>query len=82
MMKYLYCPRCDMKVGHVLKDDVYVCNVCGFPTVVLLDVPTPTCPDCSKITSQQLRGWKTGYYTSYRCGYCNKAYKVREDKED
>jgi len=42
----------------------------------------PICPDCGKATNQQLRGWRRGHYTSYRCGHCNKAYKVREDRED
>jgi len=80
-MKYLYCPRCDMTGGHDLKDGCYVCNVCGFPTIVLLDTPSPKCPDCGKATNQHLRGWLKGCYTSYRCGYCNKAYKVKENRE-
>ena len=42
----------------------------------------PACLDCGMTTFQLLRGWKKGCYTSYRCGHCNKAYKVMEDKED
>jgi len=38
-MKYLYCPRCDMTVGHVLEVDCYVCNGCGFANIILLDLP-------------------------------------------
>ena len=40
------------------------------------------CPKCGEVTHQHLRGWKRDYYVSYRCGHCNKAYKVREDEED
>lgn len=27
--KYLHCQECDMKVGHVFQDGVYVCQNCG-----------------------------------------------------
>jgi len=48
----------------------------------ILDSPSPPkCPDCGETTKQHLRGWEESYM-KYQCGHCNKAYKVREDRED
>ena len=44
-----------------------------------MDRLTPKCPRCGATTYQLLRGWEEGY-TKYRCGHCEKDYKIEKEE--
>jgi len=43
-----------------------------------MDGLAPKCPRCGEITKQMIRGWKDGW-TNYRCGHCQKRYKIEDE---
>jgi len=46
-----------------------------------MDRLTPKCPGCGATTNQFLRGWEEGW-TEYRCGHCEKVYKIEDEVND